>query len=247
MQKGIYIYCFIEGKIEESVDIMGIGKHGKVHFITHDKITVAVSDTPYKIYDPTKENAMAHEKVIQQLMKSYNLVPCNFGNVFKLKEDIITFIKDAYSQIEDNLKKVKDKMEVGLRVFWRKSTFPDEIETKDIINLRNEIQKGTDAEAYYSKIELGKLVEKQVDSRREYYSTHIFEPLVKNSVDAKLNETINPRMILNAAFLIWNSQEQQFDKLVEEIAKKYEDRLDFSYTGPWPPYNFANIEPSESN
>jgi hypothetical protein len=28
---------------------------------------------------------------------------------------------------------------------------------------------------------------------------------------------------------------------MQEIAQKYEGRLRFQYTGPWPPYNFVNI------
>jgi len=32
-----------------------------------------------------------------------------------------------------------------------------------------------------------------------------------------------------------------FDKKVQEIGKRYEGKLQFKYTGPWPPYNFVTI------
>ena len=32
-----------------------------------------------------------------------------------------------------------------------------------------------------------------------------------------------------------------FDDQISDIAKKYENKLSFLYTGPWPPYNFVNI------
>jgi hypothetical protein len=47
-------------------------------------------------------------------------------------------------------------------------------------------------------------------------------------------------MIMNAAFLVTREQETAFDSKVKEIGVRY-DKLDFKYTGPWPPYNFVNI------
>ena len=32
-----------------------------------------------------------------------------------------------------------------------------------------------------------------------------------------------------------------FDAKVHEIGKRYEGKLSFRYTGPWPPYNFVTI------
>ena len=48
-------------------------------------------------------------------------------------------------------------------------------------------------------------------------------------------------MIMNAAFLIERDREAEFDQKVKEIASKYEGKLSFKYTGPWPPYNFVHI------
>jgi hypothetical protein len=46
---------------------------------------------------------------------------------------------------------------------------------------------------------------------------------------------------MNAAFLIERDREAEFDQKVKEIASKYEGKLSFKYTGPWPPYNFVHI------
>jgi hypothetical protein len=49
-------------------------------------------------------------------------------------------------------------------------------------------------------------------------------------------------MVLNAAFLIQREMEENFDTKVNELYEKFEDKLEFKYTGPWPPYNFVNIK-----
>ncbi len=48
-------------------------------------------------------------------------------------------------------------------------------------------------------------------------------------------------MVLNAAFLIFKRNEGEFDNIVGAAIKKYEDTLEFSYSGPWPPYNFISM------
>ncbi|HZB46149.1 MAG TPA: GvpL/GvpF family gas vesicle protein, partial [Pyrinomonadaceae bacterium] len=55
------------------------------------------------------------------------------------------------------------------------------------------------------------------------------------------NKPIGDKMIMNAAFLIERDREAEFDNKVKDIAAKYEGKLAFKYTGPWPPYNFVHI------
>jgi hypothetical protein len=46
---------------------------------------------------------------------------------------------------------------------------------------------------------------------------------------------------MNAAFLVGRDRAAIFDQKVQEIAQRYEGKLSFRYTGPWPPYNFVTI------
>jgi hypothetical protein len=45
---------------------------------------------------------------------------------------------------------------------------------------------------------------------------------------------------MNAAFLVSRDKETAFDAKVKEVGALY-DKVNFRYTGPWPPYNFVNI------
>jgi len=37
------------------------------------------------------------------------------------------------------------------------------------------------------------------------------------------------------------SREREFDARVEQLAATYDDRIEFKYVGPAPPYSFVNI------
>ena len=243
MHKGKYVYCFIQGRFTEEVSIKGMGNYGDVYFISYEGITAAVSDTPLTVYDPSRKNAVMHANIIHELMKHCNLVPCNFGNVFKSREDLEAFMQETYKYILANLEKVKDKMEVGLRVFWKKDVFAQEVETKNIKELRDSLAKDAESNSYFTQMELGKMVEAQVDNLRELHIKSVYNPIAQHVVEAKLNEPSNPLMVFNAAFLIWKSKEEEFDTVVGKYIEKYSDKFDFSYSGPWPPYNFTDIVP----
>jgi len=60
-------------------------------------------------------------------------------------------------------------------------------------------------------------------------------------VASRDNKPIGDKMIMNAAFLLEREKEVEFDKTVNQIAKRFENLLSFRYSGPWPPYNFVNI------
>jgi len=48
-------------------------------------------------------------------------------------------------------------------------------------------------------------------------------------------------MVLNAAFLIKNSMEPDFDKAVNDLDEKLGSLMTFKYVGTLPPYNFVNL------
>ena len=55
---------------------MGIGGTGEmVYAVTHGDIAAVVSKTPVFIFDPTRENALAHEHVIETVMKTVHHHP----------------------------------------------------------------------------------------------------------------------------------------------------------------------------
>jgi hypothetical protein len=60
-------------------------------------------------------------------------------------------------------------------------------------------------------------------------------------VASRDNKPIGDKMILNAAFLIEKQREAEFEATVNRVAHSFGDRLNFKYTGPWPPYNFISI------
>ena len=91
-------------------------------------------------------------------------------------------------------------------------------------------------------MQLGRLVESGLEEAANTYVMDIHQSLKPYAIASRSNKPIGDRMILNAAYLVERSREQEFDEVVKSLSRKYEDELSFKYTGPWPPYNFVNIK-----
>jgi len=241
-RSGKYVYCIIQASQPLRFGPIGIGgEPAEVHTVNYRDIAAVVSDTPLEVYDPTRDNVLAHERVNEAVMKRFTVIPMSFNTVFKTREDIIELLRTAYDAFHDVLVKMEDKLEFGLKIVWEPEIVIREIEkqNENLRLLRQEIssQKGS---TYFARMQYGRLVDSLLQDRSEQLVSEIFAALSDASVASRANKPIGDKMILNAAFLVTRDHESEFDAKVKEIDAKYAN-LKLKYTGPWPPYNFVNI------
>src|SRR5687767_874857 len=116
--EGLYVYCIIRSAEPRSFGTIGIGGDKGVYTIGYHDLAAVVSDTPIRIYDPTRENVLAHEFVNETVMKDHTVLPMSFGTIFRTSEDIVELIKSTAKALEDVLEKMQGKIEFGLKVLW---------------------------------------------------------------------------------------------------------------------------------
>jgi Gas vesicle synthesis protein GvpL/GvpF len=241
---GRYVYGIVQTKERMDFGKIGIGGAGEsVYTVNYMDIAAVVSKTPVAIFDPTRENALAHEHVIETVMKNYTIIPMSFGTVFRTDDDIREVLKSIYASLKDVLKQMSGKLEFGLKVNWDRDQIIEELKQQDeeIGRFHQEIIRKQLQSTYFARMQLGRMIDKALGERATQYVREIYEGLRGVCVASRDNQPIGDKMIMNAAFLVDRSREAEFDSVVNKIAKKYGKRLKFKYTGPWPPYNFVNI------
>jgi len=240
--RGKYVYCIIRVDDPMKFGPIGIGTEpADVHTVNYKELAAVVSDTPIEVFDATRENVLAHERVNETVMRNHTVIPMSFGTVFKTRDDIVELLRAAYEAFNDVLNKMQDKLEFGLKVLWDRDVMIREIENEDddVRRLKGEIssQKGS---TYFARMQYGRLMDAALEARSERYVRDIFEQLRPVSVASRANKPIGDKMIMNAAFLVAREKESAFDAKVKQIGARH-GSLTFKYTGPWPPYNFVNI------
>ena len=241
---GRYVYGIIEAKESLMFGKMGIGGQGEmVYTVHHGDIAAVVSKSNVFIFDPTRENALAHEHVIESVMKSHTIIPMAFGTVFRADEDIRQVLKSIYTSLKDVLKQMEGKVEFGLKVAWDRERIIEELKRDDeeIHRLHTELTRKHLQSTYFARMQLGRMIDKSLAERSAEFVREIYDGLRSACVASRDNKPIGDKMIMNAAFLIRRDREPDFEAAVNKVARKFGDRLNFKLIGPWPPYNFVNI------
>jgi hypothetical protein len=247
MEFGKYIYCIINADENVYFGPIGIGEdNSEVTTVNYKDIAAVVSTSPIKKYRVSRENSIAHERVIEKAMEEgYTVLPVRFSTIAKDEDLIKAVLEKRYSEFKDTLSQMKGKVELGVKVTWKEDVIFEEIlnENEEIRMLRDKILGSSlpPEKTHWQRMRIGEMVEAAMDRKREEEADKILQHLLRYSVDFRENRVLLDRMILNASFLVDSSQEAEFDKQVEALDEEQENRLIIKYVGPVAPHNFVDI------
>jgi len=244
--EGKYIYCVIDTKQERNFGPMGMGgRSDEVLTIGYEDLSMVVSNHTLAKLVVNRENLLAHEKVIEEVMKEFDSVlPVRFGTVASNADEIRNFLDRRYREFKNLLKDMDHKVELGVKGLWKNMEviFKEVIEeNEEIKKTKEKIQKDTGKKNTLAKMQVGKMVKKALAKKKEEEAERIVDALRGTAYEYKLNRTINDKMFMNAAFLLDKGREKEFDNIMDDLSEEYKDRTKFLYAGPLPVFNFVNI------
>ena len=244
MTDGKYLYCIIKEKKPREFNVLGI-EGGRVYLISQGELSVVVSDAEIKEYPISRENTLTHQKVIEEVMKEYDVLPMSFGTIAESEKDIKKkILKPRAKEFLNALGKIKGKVELNLKAIWldMSSVFQEIIkENKEIQIAKNETSKISGIRRTNFAIEIGKIVASALEEKKEREAGEILKPLKKIAEDFKENKAQLDQIIFNTAFLVSKEKEKEFDKEVSILGKRYSGRIKFLYVGRLPPFNFLEL------
>lgn len=244
-KEGKYIYCIIGTSQERNFGPIGIGGKGdEVLTIGYDDLSIVVSSHPMTKFVVNRENMLAHEKVIEEVMKEFDSVlPVRFGTVASGAEEIRNLLDRRYREFKNLLRDMDHKVELGVKGIWKNMDviFKEIVkENKEIKWVKEGIQNDT-GKKILTKMEVGKMVEEALKKEKEKEAERFINILRKTSIDYRPNKTIGDKMFMNAAFLVDKGREKEFDNTMDDLSEEYTGRIKFLYAGPLPVFNFVNI------
>ena len=245
-KEGKYIYCIIGTKQERNFGPIGIGGRGdEVLTIGYDDLSMVVSSHPVTKFVVNRDNMLAHERVIEEVMKEFDSVlPVRFGTIASNADEIRNLLDRRYREFKNLLRDMDHKVELNVKGIWKNMDiiFKEVVEeNKEIKKAKERIQKDTGKQNIKAKTEVGKMVGKALDKKKEEEAERFVDILRRSYVDHRLNKTIGDEIFMNAAFLVDKGREKEFDNIMDDLSEEYGDRIKFTYAGPLPVFNFVNI------
>ena len=237
----LYAYAIIDSTVGVEESIKGLSG-APVYTIPYRDIGIVVSDLDSQVQIKTDESILKHEEVMEALMDKFTVLPMRLYTVFCKKEDMLLKVKDHYEDFIENLDKVRDKCEYGIKVIWAGNVIKDRI-----INAHKNENASAQPEQSGAKFMKEKFEKYKIDKEFEEDADRciaIVDGFISKFIsEKKLEKLKTDNLLLSASYLVDNEKRDDFKKAFEELKSSGGD-LKYMLSGPWPAYNFITLKHS---
>jgi hypothetical protein len=236
--KGItvnYVYCLTCNNLSFT-DSLPSGLGGaKVYKVAFDGITALVNDVEQCELEGNIQHAITHQEVVNAALELYSsVIPCRFGTLFPSNSNILVFLKKHHNLLNEYLTRLEGKVEMGI-----KTTFNHKDKT--------EYTKKTNTGTGYLLRKMEELDDiRKLEQEADEFTEKLNQVMYTLWSDVKVQKQFKERtLLLSICYLVAKSNIPDFKEKYQEFKTRNPD-VKLLYTGPWPPYTFANINFNES-
>jgi hypothetical protein len=250
---GKYIYGIITASSETALDpICGVGTSGMVYVVVYQGLGCLASDYSGREFSsmPKEEVVrclLAHQVVVEHAMREHTVLPVKFGTVLATSDEVHNLLSQGHSQFVDALAWIQDKVEIEVAATWDTKQILQEISTEPEILCVSKAIAGKGQPSLQEQIQLGRMVKASMDKRRTSYRERMINFLMSVAVDIQPNPLISDEMVMNVAFLVEKTNQEEFDRCVKQLNDLFHNQINFRIIGPLPPYTFATVEVTRPN
>jgi hypothetical protein len=217
----------------------------EVWLVEAGDVAAIVGDVPEDDEKATRNQALAHARVLEAAVVDAPVVPFRFGIIVPDDQKVGSDLLDAHhDDLAQHLKNVGDRVQMTLKVYYHEEQVLREIVDREpeVGRLRDAMRDRPEEASRDVRAQLGELVSNAVEQRRQRDADDILERLKPVSESAVVEGLEAEFMVLNVPFLVARDRQQEFEDAVEEVAQERQERMRFRLTGPMPPYNFIDVE-----
>ena len=236
-----YVYGLVKADAELPPDLDGLGPSGRVSTIAHEQIAAIVSDVPTDRPLGTRDDLLAHERVLDAVAERSAVLPMRFPAVVEAEGVVSELLAPHQEQFVDALARLNGLVQFTVKGRYEQEPVLREIAESDreIMALRDRVRDLPEDAAYYDRIRLGELVVTALQQLRDEEGRRVLERLQPFAADISPRRLAEPEEVVNAAFLVARDHVEQFDHAVEEVARDLAGRVHFRLVGPLAPYDFV--------
>jgi Gas vesicle synthesis protein GvpL/GvpF len=255
---GWYVYGVVpagQASEETFADVHGVSASGAVVLVTDGGLAAIASDVPLtefgddaiekNLHDEAwlEEKVRAHETVLEAALSQTPLVPFRFGTIFRSDDQVRRMLREN-AHLSGVLERLGGRVELGVKAFLDVAAFESRHAGE------GEEEAGEGGRAYL----LRKQHERRVADARASFTAACAQESHERLAAAAEESRANPlhlpevsggagEMLLNGAYLVRSADEGAFREALADLEARFgPDGVRYQLTGPWPPYNFVELE-----
>ena len=192
----------------------------------------------------TRDDLLAHSRVLEHAVKSGPVLPLRFGIVLADEQAVLSeLLEPRHDELAALLVRFERSVELRVKGFYLEDENLREIVSNDaeLTHLRQAALAAPEGARYAQQVRLGEAVARAVDAQRRVDVERIVARLEPLADDAVLEHDAGGALAVAASFLVARERIPDFDVAMEELARTYAPRIRFKYLGPLPPHSFVSF------
>lgn len=183
-----------------------------------------------------EEKIRAHDEVVVAAMSMGPVIPCRFCTVVRSAPDVENLLRNRHDEIKATLSHLRSKYEWGVKAYIDHAVLTKQ-ETvtsgKDYLRVRQLEKKARESSVRMARTKADECYQEL---------SNVAADSTRLSVQSNIQSN-RANLILNSAHLVSELRVERFQKMIESLAERLgPSGITFEVSGPWPPYNFVNLD-----
>lgn len=233
-----YLYCLTSTGGSRQSFPPGING-AKVYLVSFGSLTALVSDVGPESLAGTAEEAAAHGEIVNRAWQAGGgVIPFRFGTVFAKNSDVLSLLKKHRISFEACLNRLAGKIEVGIKAIFGNGSM-----VAAPLNITRCSRRGlSQGERYLLKKRERYRAGRQQLEKAEQFSRALKEGTASLWEEIKIEKQRSDKgLVVTFCYLLDRGELSCFKVAYQRLRKEWPG-LKLLYSGPWPPYTFAQVE-----
>ncbi|QUH00233.1 GvpL/GvpF family gas vesicle protein [Saccharopolyspora erythraea] len=241
-ERGVYVYGIIWSPDDLPADLPSVGDDkAPVRLASHRGLSALVSEVPLARPLGTRQDLLAHERVLDTLAEETTVLPMRFGSVVSTVDAVTDeLLAPHHEHFESVLSELDGLVQLTVRGKYTEDAHLREVVTEEpeIMRLRESLQGVAEDAGYSERVRLGELVNEAVAKKRQSDGEDLVRSLEPAAVASASHEVGGVEDAVDAAFLVDRRRVPEFERAVDELAERWTGRVSLRLLGPLAPYDF---------
>jgi hypothetical protein len=208
-----------------------------VRYVGYKGIGAFFSNIQSDKVKPELEMIMAHQRVVEASRKLSTTLPVKFGVIFNSEKGIKDLLTKDFEKYTTKLATFRDKDEFGVKVIQSSKPAPTNTRVVPKKKAARSVGAGTE---YLTRLREEEAARTERLQNKEKAADMIRKQLSEFAEKDALLRTDLPQILINGAFLVKRSKQEEFASQIETIRKQIDSEgLLIHVSGPWAPYSFC--------
>ena len=235
-----YVYGLVNAEVAVPNGLGGLDG-APVELVAHEGIAALVSPAPTDRPLGTREDLLAHEKVVDTVAAEVTVLPMRFGSVVERPAVVDELLAPHVAELRSALSDLDGHVQYSV-----KGRYEREVVLRDVVmaepeiaELRERVRGVSEEASYQDRMRLGELVVAALEERARREGGRMHVALSAQAASSVTRPSSDPELVLDSAFLVARDRTEEFEHAVDQLGAELAGTVRFRLLGPLAPYDFV--------